>query len=305
MKKSFKNFVCSLTMISFVSMCMMSSAPAFSAVKTGSVKIFSEIKGIEIYIDGKHQGTDMAELNNVEVGSHYLKVTKDGGNIYSKLITVRADTATTVLIENTGQAEPKSVAGKYKEEQEYKSKKLDILLTKQVNTYGSGYNSYYPNYYSILGGYGWTNTSSVAYESVDFKIIQGGVQEISDTTFAKLTGDTELKARIDRAWEKRQETVDAGNNWALGGAIAAGAALVVYLLAPVTKYVPNTLDTKSAAVVVGLMACTLVVVAAQMANQPAPSGHFILPGDAAKIAFNYNQKLKASLGLPESFEPQQ
>lgn len=242
MKKSFTKCVCSLTMISFISMCMMSSAPAFSAVKTGSVK-------------------------------------------------------------------PKIVESKYKKEQEYKSKKLDILLTKQVQTYGSGYNSYYPGYYSILGGYGWSNTSSVAYESVDFKIIQGGVQEISDSTFAKLTGDTELKARINRAWQKHDDSVDAMNRWSIFGTIFTGVCLAAYLLTEPTaktKTNPGGMGTKEYLGVGTIMGGVMMFTSLYQASTvPEPSGHFIRPGDAAKIAFNYNQELKSSLGLPEDFEPPQ
>jgi lipopolysaccharide export LptBFGC system permease protein LptF len=56
--------------------------------KTGTLKIFSELTGITVYLDENKQGDDIRQINNVPVGSHYLKVLKDGVSIFGELVTV-------------------------------------------------------------------------------------------------------------------------------------------------------------------------------------------------------------------------
>ncbi len=52
--------------------------------QTGTVKIFSELKPIDIYLDEKFQGRDIIQLDSVQIGSHYLKVIKDSVSIYTE-----------------------------------------------------------------------------------------------------------------------------------------------------------------------------------------------------------------------------
>ena len=306
MAKPFVKYVSALVLISFVSMAVMSPVPAFAQVKTVPVKIFSEIKGIEIFIDDKSQGTDISQIDNVEVGSHYLKAVKDGVTIYSQLVNVPADAATTVLIQDTGQVKQKIIESKYKEQQEYKSKKLDILLTKNMNTTGTSYtySNYFPGYYSIFAPSWTTNSSSVATETTDWKIVQGGVQEISEATFASLTGDTGLQSRIDKASKDWSDRGTLGAIIGLTGLIVCGAGIYAACVAPVGKSTSDdsTLILPVSAAVVGLLA---TIAGYAMCSTPPPGGHFINPQDAAKDAYNYNQKLKTTLGLPADFEPVQ
>lgn len=172
-------YISGLVLVSFISLYLLNPSPALAQTNnTGTLKIFSELKGIELFIDEQPQGKDAAEINNIQVGSHYVKAIKDGATVYSELITVAAGATTTILIKDNGQVKEKILEGKYKEQQEYKSKKIDILLSKSVQTVGSSYTSstYFPGYYSIFGS-GWTNSSSTAYEVTDWKIIKGGVQD--------------------------------------------------------------------------------------------------------------------------------
>lgn len=105
---------------------------------------------------------------------------------------MKKDTANAILIKSAGQVQNKLLESKYQEQQEYKSRKIDILLSKGYQTVGSSttFSDYYPGYYSIFGT-GWTRSSSTTYETNDWKIIQGGVQEISDIQFAYLVNDTQ------------------------------------------------------------------------------------------------------------------
>ena len=278
-------------LIVFTSVGLLTPGPAYAESNAGTIKIFSEVKGIEIFLDEKSQGQDMAVLSNVEMGSHYIKAVKEGVTIFSDLVNVTANATTTVLIKDTGQVKEKILSSKYKEQQEYKSKKLDILLSKSVQTVGSGYTNsiYFPGYYSIFGS-GWTRTSSTAYEITDWKIVQGGVQEISDVSFAQLVNDT-------ATLKKSQEKADFYSNKYNIGAIVALVGLASFLGAMAT-----TGDTQIGLLTLGTVGCVFGYGFMVSAETP-PAGHYISPSEAAKRAYDYNQKLKAELGLPADYEP--
>ena len=290
MKRFILKYIACIVLTSFVFGCLISPSPVHAAPNTGSLKIFSEVKGIDLFIDEQPQGKDKAEINDVQVGSHYVKAVKDGVTVFSELITVNSGATTTILIKDSGQVKEKVLESKYKEQQEYKSKKIDILLSKGMQTVGSSYTSstYFPGYYSLFGS-GWTTSSSTAYETTDWKIIQGGVQEISDVQFATLVNDTyALKSNSD-AWGTYN------NNVIIFGVIGlVGLALAVVGFA-------GTGDSAAAVGAVGIAAA--VIGCGVCLGAKEPSGHLIAPGEAAKEAYQYNQKLKTGLGLPESYEP--
>jgi len=53
-----------------------------ATAQKGNLKIFSEIKGINIYLDETFQGTDIVTIDSVQIGTHYLKVMKDSVILY-------------------------------------------------------------------------------------------------------------------------------------------------------------------------------------------------------------------------------
>ncbi len=292
MKRFILKYISCIVLVAFVSVCLINPSPVRAAANTGTLKIFSEVKGIDLFIDEQPQGKDKAEINDVQVGSHYVKAVKDGATIYSELITVAAGATTTILIKDTGQVKEKVLESKYKEQQEYKSKKIDILLSKGMQTVGTAYTSsnYFPGYYSIFGS-GWTtSSSSTAYETTDWKIIQGGVQEISDVQFASLVNDSDaLKVNKD-AWDTYNNNVVIFGVIGLVGIVATVAGL------------GTAGDSGAAVAAVGIAAA--VIGCGVCLGAKEPSGHLTSPGDAAKKAYEYNQGLKKQLGLPEDYEPQ-
>jgi hypothetical protein len=42
---------------------------SFGQTKTGTLKVFSELTGISVYLDDNKQGVDVKEVNGVPVGS--------------------------------------------------------------------------------------------------------------------------------------------------------------------------------------------------------------------------------------------
>ncbi|MFC1767228.1 PEGA domain-containing protein [Candidatus Margulisiibacteriota bacterium] len=286
-----------------VSLCYGYSTPVFAADNTGAIKIFSETKGVKVYIDEELKGIDVIEIKNLEPGDHYVKVMKDDSVLYSELVKVTAGATSAILIKTkapSSQQPPPDVqrsADKFfKQQQQYKQQKIDILLSKTIQTVGSSYTDsiYFPGYYSMLGS-GWTTSKSTAYEVTNWKIVQGGVQEISDRQFAEMVGDKETLARMDKGWDDYNNITGWGAVWALTG-------IVMVLVGGSMAFGSDTVATENGAVLFAV-GCLPAIIGFGMLSSNPPSGHYIQPSVAAKQAFEYNQALKKKLGLPENYEP--
>lgn len=286
-------FVARLVLLTFTIGCLTMPSPIHAA-QTGTIKIFSEVKGIEIFVDEASKGKDVIEIRGLEPGQHYVKAVKGGVVIYSELVTVTANVTSAILIKSSGQVQEKILESLNKEQQEYKQGKLDILLSKSVQTVGSAYTSsnYFPGYYSIYGS-GWTTSSSTAYETTDWKIIQGGVQQISDQQFATLVGDKDTMDRMTKDTDDYMNTM----NW------GAGICLTGVLMVLVGGAMAFSGDSSDAGAVVFAVGFIPTIIGWGMLSKDPPSGHYVKPGTAAKQAYEYNQALKKKLGLPESYEP--
>lgn len=77
---------------------MVLSLSLFSQTITGTLKIFSEVNGTVTYLDEVKQDDNVKIINNIPVGSHYLKVMSNGTAIYSELVEIKLGQVTTVLI---------------------------------------------------------------------------------------------------------------------------------------------------------------------------------------------------------------
>jgi len=294
-----KRIISVIILIPLITLTIYQPVPIFAADNTGTLKIFSETKGIKVFVDEELKGVDVMEIKNIEPGDHYVKVTKDNEVLYSELVKVSPSTTSAILIKSKGPSKEQAqqVEGaQYKQQQEYKQEKLDILLSKGMQTVGSSYtsSSYYPGYYSIFGS-GWTTSSSTAYETTDWKIIKGGVQEISDSEFASLIGDKDTLARMNKAWE------DYNNNTTIG-AVLALVGVIMVLVGGSAAFSNDKAASESGAVIFAI-GCLPTIIGWAMLSENPPSGHYISPGEAAKKAYEYNQSLKKKLGLPESYEP--
>ncbi|OGI11510.1 MAG: hypothetical protein A2Y40_01675 [Candidatus Margulisbacteria bacterium GWF2_35_9] len=273
--------------------CFVSPTSIFAA-GTGSLKVFSEVKDIQIFVDEILVGTDRVEMSAIESGQHYVKAVQNGVIIYSELVSVPTGESTTILVKATQQSQKVVLDAKYKEQQEYKRKKLDILLSKSFQTQGSSstYSDYFPGYYSIFG-MGWTKSSSTTYETTDWKIIQGGIQEISDLQFAQLVGDKGSLTRVEQTNRQYEEMSGTGAIVSLVGLVATIAGFSSALASPN----PDS----------GLIICTFGIIGTiaglGMISATPPVGHLVSPATAAEQADGFNQLLKNTLGLPESYEP--
>lgn len=283
--------------------------PSFAATGTGTLKVFSEQKGIKVYVDDELKGTDVIEVTGLEPGDHYVKVTKDDNVLYSELVKVTANTTSAILVKTTTApaqqpsttqppAAVQEAADKfYKEGQEYKMGKLDILLSTNVQTVGSANTTYndFPGYFSWFD-YSTTNFSSTQYQTTDWKIVQGGVQQISDDQFAYLVNDKDTINRI----KADQASIDSGVGWGTALALGGLALAIGGIAAGVQAATDADMTGPAVVATVGIIGTFWGL---GLLMRSPYTGHWVTPGQAAKQAFTYNQDLKKKLGLPENYEP--
>jgi hypothetical protein len=268
--------------------------------KTGTLKIFSELTGISVYLDENKQGDDIKQINNVPVGSHYLKVLKDGIGILGELVTVTENSVTTVLVKNDGKVAEKIMDSKVKEREEYNTTKVDIILSSNSVTQTTGKSTMFPGYY---GYYGYSKSNSVTSQVSDFKIIQGGVKEISDVGLASLTDNQEILNRNAKDNLRTTKMINIGLPLFLGSLFIGGTVFADMLVKkPFLHKVGTTAPTWEVATATGCILGGIVGYALVMGSDKTHPAHYYRVDDAAKDAQTYNKKLKQKLGLPESYD---
>ena len=148
------------------------------------------------------QGEDIRQINGVPAGSHYLKVLKDGVSVFGEIVTITENNVTTVLVKNDGQVEEKILNTKVAEQENYKNNKLDVILSSGSQTVTKGSSTLFPGYYSY---WGYSNSVSTTVGTTDWKIIQGGVKEISESNFASIVENKDLANKIDLQVKKESK----------------------------------------------------------------------------------------------------
>lgn len=80
---------------------MLVSVSLSGQTKTGTLKVFSEISGISVFMDEVKQD-NYQEIKNIPVGTHYVKVlNSSGAKVYGSIVTINESSVTTVLIESS------------------------------------------------------------------------------------------------------------------------------------------------------------------------------------------------------------
>lgn len=290
-----------------------------SFAQNGSVKVFSEISGISIYLDDAFKGKDLALIDSVKIGSHYLKVTKEDVIIYGELIVVKEGEETTVLIKDTPEIQEKLLATKFKEQEFYRANKLDVMLSTKYVTETTGATktsgdavNYFSGYYA-LSSKSETTTISTTFAVTDWFLVRG-TTKISERTFAQITENTavmqayaDADAATKEANLKRAKKSRAG--MFVAGAVLAGLGTVIL----VNRDNIKNPDAKVAAIISGgvlLAGGTGMIITGAVTSTDK---YNVYPGvgDLNLISFDqavnqsklYNQKLKKELGLPDNFEP--
>jgi hypothetical protein len=279
-----------------------------SAGKTGTLNIFSELTGISVYLDENKQGDDIKQLTGIPAGSHYLKVLKGGVSIFGELVTINEGQTTTVLVKNDGQVTEKIMESKVKEREEYNAKKIDILFSTNSVSKTAGSSTLFPGYY---GYWGYSNSVTSTSQIADFKIIQGGIKEISDPTLAGLVNNTQIlnAYAADNAIYYKTQKVST---------IVMLSSLVPFTVMFIDMALKKPfLHTNPTGEGMNLQAVpawewtgvvfTLLIgwVGMKIGDKPQSSyikNHYYRVDEAAKDAQTNNKKLKEKLGLPESYD---
>ena len=312
-KKQFKYFVGLLLILAIVPTC--------SKAQEGTVKIFSELKGINVYLDDEFKGTDIIALYPVASGSHFLKVVKDEMIVFGELITVTPNAVTTILVKDSKEIQEKLLVGKYKEQEIYKSKKLDILLdTKYItNTTGNTNSIFFPGYYSV-SGYSAINTTSTTKTVTDWFIAKGTTIKISQYEFATITDNTkyleDYKKQVKIAEINNLKT--ARKMWRqplIAGVVVTTLGALIFdpememdidTAFDDETWWPQFLNFNSAMWILGgggyLIWSILTPVSKYNPNYTPEFNYYTLE-EAIMQAKQYNQNLKKELGLPENYEP--
>jgi hypothetical protein len=274
--------------------------PTQNQSKTGTLKIFSELTGISVFLDENKQGDDIRQISNVPVGSHYLKVLKDGVSIFGELVNVTENNVTSILVKNDGQVAEKIMDSKVKEREEYNNTKVEVILSSNAVTQTTGKSTMFPGYY---GYYGYSKSNSVTSQITDFKIIQGGVKEIGDIALATLAGNQEILNSNAKDNLRTTKMINVGLPLFLASLFIGGTVFADMLVKkPFLHKVGTTAPTWEIATATGCILGGIVGYGIVMGSDKTHPAHYYRVDDAAKDSQEYNRKLKQKLGLPETYD---
>jgi gas vesicle protein len=268
---------------------------------TGTVKIFSEVKEISVYLDDEFKGNNLTSIDSVLTGTHYLKIMASEAIVYGEIITVNVGSVTTILVKNSKETQEKILQSKYEEIEEYKTKKIDIMLSSKYTTQSSGntQSTYFPGYY-IGTGYSTTTSSSTTSEVLDWFVIKGGVKKISELEFAKLTGNQMAINSIEDEQQTFKETTKAQRTavGVVGGAVSAGGLAI-----GLVGLSDENLGMGFVGLAVMYVGVKILDATEMVGKNYAWKAHHMTVEQAVKDANKYNQDLKVKLGLPLDYEP--
>lgn len=88
--------------LGLLTLTLLSVSVLFGQTKTGTLRIFSEMTNSVIYLDEVKQDDGTKVVNDIPVGSHYLKAISNGVAVYSEIVEIKNGEVTTVLIKNIG-----------------------------------------------------------------------------------------------------------------------------------------------------------------------------------------------------------
>jgi len=81
------------------SMITLVQAPSFAKENYGTLKVICENENVEIYVDGLLAGKGIVTIEEILVGSHYVKVVSGGyRTIFSKIVDIKEGQQETVVV---------------------------------------------------------------------------------------------------------------------------------------------------------------------------------------------------------------
>lgn len=233
------------------------------SAQTGTLKIFSEIKDISIYIDEVYVGRDMAEIKNVQKGTHYLKITKEGIAIYESIVAIEDGAASTIVLKDSPAIQEKLLETKKAEIAKYDS--LKLAMDQNMNFYM-------------------------------------GTNRLSLSAFSKIIGRFDIEQRIASDNSTANILAGTGTFVLLTGLAGTMLTFSSILLKwpDLPDDIYNALPYIGTASILGCLAGYVMVnSSSEMAN--SHTSKYISFEEAAKAIKIYNDDLKKKLGVPETY----
>jgi hypothetical protein len=154
-----------------LSLMILLTGAAFSAVqKNGALNIVTQLTNVRIYVDGEFRSTTTIQLNPIQAGKHFVKVTKadDGITIFAEIVDVTENEMATIYITEKGAPipdAPKRTGG------------TDVFMAKKILDYSKEMHSgwflkmgYISNHYFNLDDTNKTFDSSNFCPGIGFKL---------------------------------------------------------------------------------------------------------------------------------------
>lgn len=277
--------------------------PIYMFAQTGTIKIFTELSPVKVFLDEELKGIDVRVLDSVQIGSHYLKVTKDDVIVYGELVTVAQGAVTTILLKNDKEVQAKILDAKFKEQEEYKLQKIEILMSTNYSTETKekSVSTHYPGYY-VANTATLTSSNAQTTAYTDWFVVQGGVNRISEVQFATLTNNTDALKQYQLDKDNLDRIVKNKST-----AVTVCAIIALGFIIPSIILMSNDNDAGIGLAIPGLIfAYPILSPHNEEKNIRAQykwKTHYMSCETALKNAQIYNQELKKKLGLPENYEP--
>ena len=96
MRRYFIVFI-SLILLSKLSMAQFELPAVVEPTTFGRLTVYSDVSGVDIYVDGKYVGQDRATISNIPSGKHYVRVIKGEENIQSGIVSVKEGEETIIV----------------------------------------------------------------------------------------------------------------------------------------------------------------------------------------------------------------
>ncbi len=238
--------------------------------QTGTLKIFSEIDSINVYLDDVYHGNGKSPIESIPVGSHYLKLLKNDIIIFSELVNISDNVVTSILLKDTPGIRKKLLEGLSAEIKSYNAEKITLNI-EMVNNQPSSW----------------------------FLIQNNNI--ITQKNFAEIIGDNSILEKVNKSNNIATILRCVGAPFVIGG----GFLYVLSFIKMIQEepLYPGASSSFGAGwfniIVLGAVPLAIGITLIKVSNQ---SNSYMTLDYAIEKVKEYNNKLKIKWGLPLDFE---
>jgi hypothetical protein len=89
-----------------VILLLLASASLAEDIKYGSINVFSKLPGTKIYLDGQLSGTDSVQIKQVQIGTHFLRISSGEASaeatLFAEIVEIKDGELTTIYVTDKG-----------------------------------------------------------------------------------------------------------------------------------------------------------------------------------------------------------